>query len=264
MAASEGARLRTVIVPDAEDLARLVADRIVAVIRRETADKGRCVLGLAAGSTPLGVYEELIRRCQAGEVSFAKVATFNLDEYWPIAPDDPRSFRRAMWHQLFAQLDIPPKSAHVPAGDTPRDAVPAACAAYERAIREAGGMDFELLGIGRDGHIGFNEPGSAADSRTRLVTLDAITRRDAAAQFGDEASVPREAITIGVATILEAREIALLAMGERKAEIVRRAVEGEPTPEVTATFLQRHPNATAYLDRAAASRLTRMGGQPEG
>lgn len=229
MAASEGARLRTVIVPDAEDLARLVADRIVAVIRRETADKGRCVLGLASGHTPLRTYGELVRRCRAGQVSFSRVVTFNLDEYWPMAPDDPRSYR-----------------------------------SYERAIRETGGIDFQLLGIGKDGHIGFNEPGSSADSRTRLVALSPITRGDAAAGFGGVENVPREAITVGVATILEAREIALLATGAHKAAIVRRTVDGAVTPDVVATFLQRHPNATAYLDRAAASQLTRMGGQPEG
>jgi len=264
MAASEGARLRTVIVADAEDLARLVADRIVAVIRRETADKGRCVLGLATGHTPLRTYRELVRRCRAGQVSFSRVVTFNLDEYWPMAPDDPRSYRRYMWEHLFANVDIEADRVHMPVGDASRERLVEACAAYERAIREAGGIDFQLLGIGKDGHIGFNEPGSSADSRTRLVALSPITRGDAAADFGGVEGVPREAITVGVATILEAREIALLATGAHKAAIVRRTVDGAITPDVVATFLQRHPNATAYLDGAAASRLTRMRDQREG
>jgi len=262
--ARERERLRTVVVADPKALAYLVADRIVEVVRRQTAAKGGCVLGLATGHTPLRVYGELIRRCKAGEVSFARVVTFNLDEYWPTTPDSPHSFRRYMWETLFAHVDIAAANTHIPAGDVPRERLVEACAAYERAIREAGGIDFQLLGIGKDGHIGFNEPGSSADSRTRLVALSPITRGDAAADFGGVEGVPREAITVGVATILEAREVALLATGEHKAEIVRRAVEGDVSPDVAATFLQRHPNATAYLDGAAASQLTRMRDQREG
>ena len=251
-------RLRTVIVPDHDDLARLLADRIVETIRRETAAKGRCVLGLATGSTPLGVYQELIRRHEAGEVDFGRVVTFNLDEYYPIAPDSPRSFRRYMWENLFAHVNVPPDQVHIPDGAVSRERLAEHCAAYERAIIEAGGIDFQLLGIGKSGHVGFNEPGSAADSRTRLVRLDAITRKDAAADFFGEDNVPREAITMGVATILAAREIALVATGEHKAAIVRRAVEGDVSPDVAATYLQRHPNATVYLDLAAAAELTRV------
>ncbi len=252
-------RLRTVVVPDHDDLATLIADRIVAAIRRDTSAKGRCVLGLATGSTPLGVYRELIRRHHAGEVDFARVVTFNLDEYYPMSPESPRSYRRYMWENFFDEVNIPPDQVHIPAGDTPRERLADACAAYERAIADAGGIDFQLLGIGQSGHIGFNEPGSAADSRTRLVTLDMLTRRTAAADFFGEDNVPREAITMGVATILEAREIALVATGEHKAAIVRRAVEGEPSPDVAATYLQGHPNATVYLDLAAAAELTRVG-----
>jgi len=251
-------RLRTVVVRDADELATLLADRIVETVRRATAASGRCVLGLATGSTPLGVYRELIRRHAAGEVDFSRVVTFNLDEYYPMSPDSPHSYRRYMWENFFAHVGMRPEQAHLPAGDTPRDRVPEACAAYERAIAAAGGIDFQLLGIGQSGHIGFNEPGSAADSRTRLVTLDSLTRKAAAADFFGEDNVPREAITMGVATILEAREIALIATGEHKAAIVRRAVEGDPSPDVAATYLQRHSGATAYLDLAAAAELTRI------
>jgi glucosamine-6-phosphate deaminase len=251
-------RLRTVVVADPEELAALLADRIVAAIRRDTAAKGRCVLGLATGSTPLGVYRELIRRHGAGEVEFSRVVTFNLDEYYPMSPDSPHSYRRYMWENFFAHVGMRPEQVHIPAGDTPRDRIAQACADYERAIVEAGGIDFQLLGIGQSGHVGFNEPGSARESRTRLVMLDALTRKSAAADFFGEDNVPREAITMGVATILAAREIALVATGEHKAAIVRRAVEGEPSPDVAATYLQGHPGATVYLDLAAAAELTRI------
>ncbi|HEY6223454.1 MAG TPA: glucosamine-6-phosphate deaminase, partial [Gemmatimonadales bacterium] len=251
-------RLRTVVVTDADELAVLLADRIAATIRSATADRGRCVLGLATGSTPLGVYRELIRRHAAGEVDFSRVVTFNLDEYYPMSPESPHSYRRYMWENFFAHVGMKPEQAHLPAGDTPIERVPDAGAAYERAIAAAGGIDFQLLGIGQSGHIGFNEPGSAADSRTRLVTLDSLTRKAAAADFFGEDNVPLEAITMGVATILEAREIALIATGEHKAAIVRRAVEGEPSPDVAATYLQGHPGVTAYLDLAAAAELTRI------
>jgi glucosamine-6-phosphate deaminase len=155
-------------------------------------------------------------------------------------------------------VNIPPEHVHLPAGDTPRHRIAEACAAYERAIADAGGIDFQLLGIGQTGHIGFNEPGSAADSRTRLVTLDTLTRRTAAADFFGEDNVPHQAITMGVATILGAREIALIATGEHKAAVVQRAVEGELSADVAATYLQRHPNATVYLDSSAAALLTRV------
>ena len=251
-------RLRTVVVADHDDLALLLADRIVEVIRRETAAKGRCVLGLATGSTPIGIYRELIRRHQAGEVDFARVVTFNLDEYYPMPPDSPHSYHRYMWENLFQHVNIPRGQVHIPDGAATRERLAEHCAAYERAIADAGGIDFQILGIGKSGHIGFNEPGSGADSRTRLVTLDTVTRKDAAGDFFGEDNVPREAITMGVATITEAREIALIATGEHKAAIVRRAVEGNVSSDVAATFLQRHPSATAYLDLAAAAELTRV------
>jgi glucosamine-6-phosphate deaminase len=254
----ERERLRTEILDDHEALARRIADRIVTVIRERTAAVGRCVLGLATGSTPLGIYRELIRRHAAGEVDFARVHTFNLDEYYPMAPDSAHAYRRYMREHLFDHVNLPASQAHVPDATVPRGSLAAHCAAFEEAIRAAGGIDFQILGIGRSGHVGFNEPGSPPDGRTRLVTLDTVTRRDAAADFFGEDNVPREAITMGLATILGAREIALIATGEHKAAVVRRAVEGEISPDVAATYLQRHPRVTVYLDGAAAADLTRV------
>ncbi len=251
-------RLRTVVLHEHEDLAALVAERIIEVIHRETRAKGRAVLGLATGSTPVGVYQELIRRHQAGDVDFSRVITFNLDEYYPMSHDSPHSYRRYMWENFFEHVNIVAENVHILDGTTPRERLAEACAAYEQAIVAAGGLDFQLLGIGKTGHVGFNEPGSAATSRTRLVTLDTLTRKDAAADFFGVDNVPREAITMGVATILDAKEIALLATGEHKAGIVARAVEGEVSTDVAATFLQRHGNVTVYLDLPAAAELTRI------
>ncbi len=251
-------RIRTVIVDNHEDIARLVAGRIASLIRERAAAGQQAVLGLATGSTPIGVYRELIRLHREEKLSFANVVTFNLDEYYPMAPDSIHSYHRYMWENLFDHIDIDPANVHIPAGSASRDKVHEICDRYELAIRRVGGIDIQILGIGKTGHIGFNEPGSSEDSRTRLVMLDPVTRKDASADFYGEENVPREAITMGVATILEAREIALLATGEHKAGIVRRSVEGEVDMEVTATFLQRHPNTTFYLDRPASGALTRI------
>src|SRR5260370_2599900 len=251
-------RLKTVVFPEHSDVAARVAERIVEVIQRETQTKGNVVLGLATGSTPLGVYEELIRRHQAGDVDFSRVITFNLDEHYAMSPDSPHSYHRYMWENFFAHVNIAKQNVHIPEGVTPRERVAEACAAYEEAIRAAGGIDFQLLGIGKTGHVGFNEPGSDAASRTRIVTLDTLTRKDAAADFFGVENVPREAITMGVATILDAKEIALLATGEHKAGIVARAVECDISTDVAATFLQRHPSVTFYLDLPAAAELTRI------
>ena len=251
-------RIPTVIEPDHEALTRVVARRIADLIRSRQGDGNRTVLGLATGSTPVGVYRELIRMHREEGLSFRGVISFNLDEYYPMAPGSIHSYHRFMWENLFRHVDIDPANVHLPRGDVPPEQIAEHCAAYEAAIREAGGIDFQLLGIGKTGHIGFNEPGSGPKSRTRLVTLDSITRRDAAADFFGEHHVPREAITMGVETILEAREIAILATGEHKSAIVHRAVEGEIDLEVAATFLQRHPRTTFYLDDAAATGLTRI------
>ena len=251
-------RIRTVILDDHEDIALQVAARIASLIREKNASGQAAVLGLATGSTPIGVYRELVRMHREEKLSFRNVVTFNLDEYYPMPKDSIHSYHRFMWENLFGHVDVDPANVHIPDGTISRDRVDDYGDEYERMIAEAGGIDFQILGIGKTGHIGFNEPGSGADSRTRLITLDTVTRRDAAADFFGEEYVPREAITMGVATILEAREIAILATGEHKASIVRRAVEGEIDVEVAATFLQRHPNTTFYVDAAASAELTRV------
>jgi len=253
-----GEKIRTVVVEDHTDIARLVANRMATLIRERNATGEATVLGLATGSTPIGVYRELIRMHREEGLSFANVVTFNLDEYYPMPKDSIHSYHRFMWENLFSQIDIDPANVHIPPGDLPRDQIDDAAQKYELDIARAGGIDFQILGIGKTGHIGFNEPGSGSDSRTRLVTLDAVTRKDAAADFFGEEYVPREAVTMGVATILGAREIAIIATGEHKATIVQRSVEGDIDVEVAATFLQRHPNTTFYLDRAAAANLTRI------
>ena len=222
------------------------------------------MLGLATGSTPIGVYRELIRMHRDEGLSFANVVTFNLDEYYPMPKESIHSYHRFMWENLFSHIDIKPENVHIPPGDVPRDRDRRrGAAATRRRSQRAGGIDFQILGIGKTGHIGFNEPGSGADSRTRLVTLDAVTRKDAAADFFGEEYVPREAVTMGVATILDAREIAIIATGEHKATIVKRAVEGDIDVEVAATFLQRHPNTTFYRRsrrRPRSSRASRRRG----
>ncbi len=256
--ADQRERVPAVIVPDAEEIDRLIADRIATLIRERTAAGDRTVLGLATGSSPIGVYRELIRLHREEDLTFSNVVTFNLDEYYPMDPDSIHSYHRYMWENFFDHVDIPPENVHIPAGDIPREGVERHCREYEAAIDAVGGIDLQILGIGKTGHIGFNEPGSGRDSRTRLVTLDTVTRRDAAADFFGEENVPREAITMGVATILDAQDVALVATGEHKAAIVRRAVEGPVSTDVAATYLQEHPDATFYLDMAAAGRLTRI------
>lgn len=251
-------RIPTVVYRDGAAASAAVAREIAEVIRQRAAEGRRAVLGLATGSTPLGVYGELVRLHREEGLSFANVTTFNLDEYWPMNPDELQSYRRFMNEHLFDLVDIDPAETHVPDGTTAREEVRAFCAAYEQAIAEAGGIDLQILGIGRTGHVGFNEPGSPRDSRTRLITLDRVTRADAASDFFGEWNVPRKAITMGVGTILDARRIILMAYGEHKAPIVRRAVEEGVTPSVAASFLQDHPDARMVLDEAAAAELTRF------
>jgi glucosamine-6-phosphate deaminase len=249
-------RIPVVIAETYDTLVQGVARRMAEIITARRAAGKPAVLGLATGSTPIGIYRELIRMHDDEGLDFAHVVTFNLDEYFPMAPDNLHSYHRFMQENLFDHVNIDPRNVHIPRGDIPRSRVEAHCREFEQAIQGAGGIDFQLLGIGQTGHIGFNEPGSSAGSRTRLVVLDTITRRGAAADFFGIENVPAEAITMGVATILEAREIALVALGEHKADIVRRAVEGDLDRSVAATYLQQHANATIYLDAAAAAELT--------
>jgi glucosamine-6-phosphate deaminase len=251
-------RIPVVLAASYDLIAKLVARRIAEIIRDRRAAGRPAVLGLATGSTPIGIYRELIRMHRDEGLDWSQVKAFNLDEYYPMPPDSVHSYHRFMWENLFDHVNIDPRNVHIPRGDIPRDAVDAHCRDYERAIAEAGGVDFQILGIGQTGHIGFNEPGSSTGSRTRLIVLDTITRRVAASDFFGAENVPAEAITMGVATILEAREIALIATGEHKAAIVKRSVEGDVDRSVSATYLQQHPNATVYLDTAAAAELTRV------
>ncbi|MDI1319795.1 MAG: glucosamine-6-phosphate deaminase, partial [bacterium] len=216
------------------------------------------VLGLATGSTPVRLYRQLIRLHHEEGLSFKRVITFNLDEYYGLPRNHPESYWRFMHEQLFNHIDIAPENVHVPDGMVARAGVFAWCHDYEDKIRAAGGLDLQILGIGRTGHIGFNEPGSSRESHTRLVTLDSLTRRDAARDFLGEANVPRHAITMGVGTVLEARQIVLLAWGEAKASVVAQAVEQSPTDSLPASFLQSHPQVRFMVDRAAASDLTRV------
>ena len=246
------------VMPDHDSIAAEVAGRIAALLR-ERAENGRsAVLGLATGATPVGVYRELIRLHRDEGLDFSNAIAFNLDEYFPMRPGSLHSYHRYMREHLFDHVNIPAEHRHIPRGDVAEAEVEAHCVEYERRIRRAGGIDFQILGIGRSGHIGFNEPGSERESRTRRLYLDTVTRSDAASDFFGEENVPPQAITMGVATILEAREVVLLATGEHKAGIVRRAVEGEVHADVAATFLQQHAAATVYLDPAAASDLTRV------
>ncbi|MFV2070809.1 MAG: PIG-L family deacetylase, partial [Pirellulales bacterium] len=209
------------------------------------------------GPSPIGVYDEWVRMHREEALSFQNVVTFNLDEYYPMRATELQSYHRFMREYLFDHIDIDPNHVHLPDGTIHEDAVHAYCQQYEAAIAEAGGIDVQLLGIGRTGHIGFNEPGSSKSSRTRRITLDRVTRIDAASDFFGENNVPRHAITMGVGTILDAKRILLLAFGEHKAPVVARAVEGPVSPSVAASFLQDHPDAEFVLDEAAAASLTR-------
>ena len=250
------AKIPTLVFPTSTQASRHVALMIESLIRQNNSAGRPTVLGLATGSTPVGLYRELIRLHKEAGLDFSRVISFNLDEYYPMTPDDDHSYRRWMNETLFHHVNIKAENIHIPDGMTPSADLEEYCARYEQQIRRAGGIDLQILGIGRSGHIGFNEPGSTRHSRTRPVTLDPVTRRDAAGDFFGEENVPHQALTMGVGTILEARKIAIMAFGEHKAPIVRRAVEDDMTEVVTASFLQKHADTTFLLDQAAASHLT--------
>ena len=254
---TEAERVPCLVFARSHDVNVVVAREIAQLIRAKAIAGQRCVLGLATGSTPTGIYDELVRLHREEGLSFANVATFNLDEYFPMQPEEFQSYHRFMREHLFDHVDIDPANVHIPDGTVTAEGVRDFCDRYERAIAEAGGVDVQLLGIGRTGHIGFNEPGSGRASRTRLITLDRVTRKDAASDFFGEENVPLRAITMGVGTILKARRVLLVAFGEGKAGVVAKAIEGPITESVAASFLQEHPNASVYLDAAAAAELTR-------
>jgi glucosamine-6-phosphate deaminase len=246
------------IEPSAAQCTELVAQEIADLIRENDGEGRPTVLGLATGSTPLGVYRALIRHHREKGLSFRHVITFNLDEYYPLQADAPQSYHRYMWENLFSHIDIAKENVHIPEGNIPLEEVPDHCREYELKIEKAGGLDLQLLGIGRTGHIGFNEPGSQIKSRTRLITLDYVTRSDAASAWHGLHRVPTRAVTMGIRTILQARRVILMALGEHKASIVRESVEGPVSDQVPATFLQTHENVTCVLDPGAASELTRL------
>lgn len=250
-------RLGVEVFPNATAASRYVAEQIAELIRTRAGEGKNCVLGLATGSTPTGIYAELVRMHSEDGLSFRNVVTFNLDEYYPMQPHELQSYVRFMNEHLFDHVDISPENVHIPDGTVASDRIADYCREYEESIVEAGGIDIQLLGIGRTGHIGFNEPGSDETSRTRLITLDSVTRTDAASDFFGAENVPRRAITMGVGTILTAWKIFIVAFGENKAPIVKRTVEGKIAPSVPATYLQRHRNVEVLLDQAAACELTR-------
>jgi glucosamine-6-phosphate deaminase len=245
----------TLVFPTSSQAARHVSLMIESLIRQNNSAGRPTVLGLATGSTPVGLYRELIRLHRETGLDFSRVITFNLDEYYPMPPDDTHSYRRWMNETFFKHVNIKPQNIHLPDGTIRPEEVEDYCAAYEQKIHRVGGIDLQILGIGRSGHIGFNEPGSTRHCRTRLVTLDSVTRRDAASGFFGEQNVPHQALTMGVGPILEARKVVLMSFGEHKARIVRKALEEEMSDALPASFLQKHPDATFLLDQAAAGEL---------
>lgn len=250
-------RISTHIYPNSEKASVAVANEIASLIRQKQQEGKPAVLGLATGSSPKKVYAELIRLHKKEGLSFTNVVTFNLDEYYPIQPDALQSYIRFMKEQLFDHVDIPPVNYHVPDGTLSLEQVRDYCMEYERQIDALGGLDFQLLGIGRNGHIGFNEPGSHENSRTRLMTLDQTTRVDAAMDFGGLSKVPRRAITLGIQQIMKAKRVVLIAWGEHKAGIIAQAVQGPVTETLPASYLQGHHNVQFCIDESAAAELTR-------
>ncbi len=250
-------RIPTRIYEDSEAASFYVANEIAQLIRKRQKEGKNAVIGLATGSTPTRMYEFLVRFHRDEGLSFRNVVTFNLDEYYPMQPGSIHSYVRFMNEHLFDHIDIPKKNIHIPDGTLDKEDVREYCRAYEEKILEAGGLDIQILGIGRTGHIGFNEPGSSLGSATRMVRLDQVTRLDAASDFFGLENVPNRAITMGVGTILAASRIIMMAWGEGKSEIIKQAVEGKIRESVPATFLQQHPNCEVIVDRAAAGSLTR-------
>lgn len=237
------------IVVDTEArIAKLAAAQFICLIHQ----KPDAVLGLATGSTPLGLYAELIRAYTAGEVTFAGAASFNLDEYVGLPEAHEQSYHAFMQKNLFDHIDLPKERIHIPSGI---DRSPEQLSGYDRAIAAAGGVDLQLLGLGCNGHIGFNEPGTPFETTTHLVQLSESTRKANARFFAGEAEVPGEAVTMGIKTVMNAKSIVLVAFGAAKAEAVERALRGPVTPDMPASVLQLHPFVSVYLDQEAASKL---------
>ena len=243
--------MRVLIRKTYRDVSRTAAFMVAALME----SRPDVVLGLATGSTPLGLYEELIVLHREGRLDFSRITTFNLDEYMGLSAGHPQSYRFFMDNNLFDHININREQTHVPDGSLPTDQLETACIEYEKAIRRAGGIDLQVLGIGGNGHIAFNEPGASLASRTRLVALDEQTIKDNARFYDSENEVPRFALSMGIGTILEAREIILLATGHKKAPVVAEAIEGPMTSRLPASALQIHGKVTFILDEEAASLL---------
>jgi len=251
-------KIHNVIFNNSIDGSKAVAREIADLITKKKNKKENCVLGLATGSSPITIYEELVKIHRNEGLSFKNVITFNLDEYYPISIDNKESYHSFMHEHLFDHIDILEENINIPKGNLKENEVKEFCKNYEKKISDVGGLDFQLLGIGRTGHIGFNEPGSSLNSETRLVKLDFLTRTDASISFGGFENVPKTAITMGVSTILKAKRIVLIAWGENKSEMVFKSIESEISQNVTASFLQTHKNATFVLDKGSASKLTKV------
>uniref|UniRef100_UPI0040483846 glucosamine-6-phosphate deaminase n=1 Tax=Mariniflexile sp. TaxID=1979402 RepID=UPI0040483846 len=251
-------KIHNVIVDSSNEGSLIVAREIADLIKRKQQANKNCILGLATGSSPIKVYEELVRMHKEEGLSFSNVVSFNLDEYYPMDKSNIQSYYYFMHEHLFNHVDILPENVNIPDGTISTEDLYQYCIDYEMKIKSLGGLDFQLLGIGRTGHIGFNEPGSHFNSGTRSITLDHITRADAAPSFLGIGNVPRKAITMGVGTVRSAKRIVLMGWGINKAEILRETIEGEITPQVPATYLQEHHNTTFVLDQGAASELTRI------
>lgn len=250
-------RIPVKIFPDLKEGSAFMAREIAQLIREKQAKKQNCVLGLATGSSPKSLYKELVRMHKEEGLSFRNVVTFNLDEYYPIDNEASQSYNRFMRTNLFDHVDIEAKNIHIPNGEIAKEEVKNACAAYEKMIEDAGGIDLQVLGIGNNGHIGFNEPGSSVNSKTRLVTLDNSTRLANSYEFANISQVPRLALTMGIQTILRAKRILLMAWGSGKAPVIQQAVEGHPTEQIPASLLQQHDNTLFVIDQQAAAELTR-------
>ncbi|MBT8269727.1 MAG: glucosamine-6-phosphate deaminase, partial [Bacteroidia bacterium] len=251
-------KIHNVIFDSSEEASILVAQEIRALIEQKQSNNENCVLGLATGSSPIKVYEELVRMHQEEGLSFRNVISFNLDEYYPMETGNIQSYHYFMHLHLFSHIDIPDENINIPDGTIDPENLREYCIAYDKKIEAAGGLDFQLLGIGRTGHIGFNEPGSHYNSATRIITLDHITRVDAAPAFLGIDNVPRKAITMGIGSVRKAKRIVLLAWGSNKASVVQKSIEGEITSDVPASYLQNHQNITFIMDQGAAADLTRM------
>ena len=251
-------KIHNVIFDSSKEASILVAQEIANIIQRKEELNEPCVLGLATGSSPIKVYEELVRLHKEEGLSFENVVTFNLDEYYPMDKKDIQSYWYFMHEHLFNHVNILPQNINIPDGSISNEDLQQYCIDYEMKIKAYGGLDFQLLGIGRTGHIGFNEPGSHVNSGTRSITLDHLTRVDAASSFLGIDNVPKKAITMGIGTVKHAKRIVLLGWGISKAEIIKKTIEGEISSRVPATYLQQHNNTTFVLDTEASSELTRV------